>query len=65
MDDTARINAIGELGLCVAAHDQLTSEGWQRTWSCHYGTSVVVGATIREVIDLAILDLSVASVFSH
>jgi hypothetical protein len=65
MDDTARLNAIDEFGLCVAAHDQLTSAGWSRTWSCHYGTSVVVGTTIREVIDLAVLDLGVANLFSH
>jgi hypothetical protein len=65
MDDTMRLNAIDELGLLVVAHDQLTSLGWSRTWSCHYGPQVVVGATIREVIDLAVLDLGISNLVQH
>lgn len=65
-DDTIRLNAIDEYGLCVIAHDQLTLEGWQRTWSCHYaGNRTVLGPTIRAVIDLAILDLGASNLIQH
>lgn len=65
VDDTMRLNAIDEFGLCVAAHDQLTATGWNRTWSCCYGASVVMGTSIREVIDLALLDLGASKIIQH
>jgi hypothetical protein len=64
--DTVRIDAIAEHGLCVVAHDYLGEHGWERTWSCHYQQEkAVVGATIRDVIDLALLDLGVGNILPN
>ena len=60
--DTQRIDALDQLGLCVVGIDTLTSEGWSRTWVCTYGAGLQAQApTIREAIDLAMLDLGAGS----
>lgn len=61
MNDSERLDAIGEYGLCVATHDSLTHHGWERVWVCQYGDSmqlVFMAPTIREAIDGAVLDLT-------
>lgn len=58
MNDTERLEAIEIYGLCVATHDTLKRHGWERTWVCTYGNRVMLGSSIREVIDAAVLDLN-------
>lgn len=62
MNDSDRLDAIGEYGLCVATHDSLTREGWERTWVCQYEiageTRVIFAPDIRDVIDAAILEFT-------
>lgn len=58
MNDTQRLDAIHEYGLCLATHEVLTTVGWQLTWVVHYGDRVMLAPTIREAIDAAVFDLS-------
>ncbi len=58
MDDTQRLDAIDEHGLCIASQDTLTNAGWTRAWICHYGEKALVAPTIREAIDAAVLDIA-------
>ena len=58
MNDSQRLDAIGEYGLCLATHDVLTYNGWNRTWVVHYEDRVMMAPTIREAIDAAVFDLS-------
>lgn len=57
MTDTERLDALNDYGLCVATHDTLRHNEWQRTWVCQYGDRVMMGPTIRAVIDSAVLDI--------
>jgi hypothetical protein len=57
VNDTQRLDALGEYGLCVATHDTLTQLGWDRVWVAAYGDRVIMAPTIREVIDAAVLDI--------
>ena len=68
MDDSERLDAIGEYGLCIAAHDTLKPNGWERTWVCQYGPdmkSIFMAPTIREAIDGAVLDLEANHQLRH
>lgn len=68
MNDSDRLDAIGEYGLCVATHDSLTHEGWERVWVCQYGEAgqnVYMAPTIREAIDGAVLDLTTRGARRH
>lgn len=58
MNDTERLDALDVYGLCVATHDTLKSSGWERVWVCTYGDRVMMGKSIREVIDAAVLDIN-------
>lgn len=57
MNDTQRLDAIGEYGLCIATHDSLNRSQWQRTWVITYHDKTLLAPTIREAIDAAVLDL--------
>lgn len=57
MDDTQRLDAIDEHGLCIASQDTLTNAGWTRAWVCHYCDRMAVAPTIREALDAAVLDM--------
>lgn len=57
LNDTQRLDAIREYGLCLASHEVRTSGGWKSGWVVHYGEHVIVAPTIREAIDAAVLDL--------
>lgn len=58
MNDTQRLEAIGDYGLCLATHDTLAHSGWTRMWVVTYDERVILGPTIREVIDAAVLDIT-------
>lgn len=58
--DAGRINAIEELDLVIVPQSQLTPQGPTKVWVCHYQGRMAVGSTVREVIDLVVLDLGVA-----
>jgi hypothetical protein len=58
VNDTQRLDAIHEYGLCLATHEVLAFDGWQTTWVVHYGDRVMLAPTIREAIDAAVFDLS-------
>ena len=57
MNDTQRLNALEDYGLCLATHEVLSSAGWQRTWVVCYGERTILAPTIREAIDAAVLDI--------
>lgn len=55
MDDTQRLDALGQYGLCIVQHQQRIEGQWIAHWHCHYGIDQSVTApTIREAIDLAV-----------
>jgi hypothetical protein len=58
VNDTQRLDAIGEYGLCVATHDTLSNTGWDRVWVVTYQDKALLAPTIREAIDGAVLDLT-------
>lgn len=58
MNDTQRLDAIGTYGLCLATHDTLQHGSWDRVWVVTYADRTLLAPTIREAIDLAVLDLS-------
>lgn len=58
MNDSERLDALEIYGLCVATHDVLQHGQWARTWVCSYGDRVMLGPTIRDVIDSAVLDIN-------
>lgn len=58
MNDTKRLDAIGDYGLCVATHDSLSNTGWARVWVVTYQDKALLAPTIREAIDGAVLDLT-------
>jgi len=64
-DDTDRLDAIGEYGLCVATHDTLSHTGWTRVWVVQHGESIVMGPTIREAIDGMLLELQTKGHIKH
>ena len=57
MNDTQRLDAIGDYGLCLATHDSLVHSQWTRVWVVTYLDKAVLSPTIREAIDAAVLDL--------
>jgi hypothetical protein len=57
MNDTQRLDALNDYGLCLATHDTLNHGEWFRVWVVQYGETVMMGPTIREAIDAAVLDL--------
>lgn len=50
MPDSEMLDAIGDYGLCVAAHDVLSAGDWERTWVCQSGELVYLAPSIREAI---------------
>lgn len=58
MNDTQRLDALGQYGLCVVAQDVLVAGNWRREWVASYGTSAIVAPSIREAIDAAVLDIT-------
>lgn len=58
MNDTQRLDAISDYGLCLATHDSLGHSGWVRVWVVAYGETTLLAPTIRDAIDAAVLDIS-------
>ena len=58
MNDTQRLDALNDYGLCLATHDTLNHGSWSRVWVCQYGDRVMLAPTIREAIDAAIFDIT-------
>ena len=56
--DTERLDVFDLHGLCLTTHDTLGPTGWTRVWVCSYLDRAVVGTTLRQAIDLAVLDLT-------
>lgn len=55
MDDTQRLDALAQHGLCVSLNSHLQDGQWTERWVCHFGIGECLeGATIREVIDAAV-----------
>lgn len=55
MDDTQRIDALSNHGLCITQLMELTDGEWSYRWVCHFGIDQKVEAlTIREAIDSAV-----------
>lgn len=55
MNDTLRIDALGNHGLCIVQLMELASGVRSVRWVCHFGIDQQVEApTIREAIDLAV-----------
>lgn len=57
MTDTERLDAIPEYGLSVTRHDTLGPDGWTERWLCHYEDKVVVAVSMREAIDMMVMDI--------
>lgn len=57
MIDTERLDAIGEYGLFLTTQDVLKAGKWEQTWVCCYGDRMVFAASMRDAIDLAVLDI--------
>lgn len=57
MTDTERLDAIGEHGLFLTTQDVLKAGEWERTWVCCYGDRMIFAASMRDAIDLAVLDI--------
>jgi hypothetical protein len=58
VNDTMRLDALNDYGLCLATHDTLSHGQWTRVWVVQYGERVMLGPTIRDAIDAAILDIT-------
>lgn len=69
MNDSKRLDAIGEYGLCVATHDVLVNTEWTRTWICQYliegEAKIIMGGDIREVIDAAVAEIQAQGEIRH
>jgi len=63
--DTERLDAIGEYGLFIASHDELTKDGWVCSWVCHYMDRMVAAASMRDAIDLAVMDIKTGGQTPH
>jgi hypothetical protein len=57
MTDTERLDAIGEYGLFITTQDVLNAGGWERIWVCCYEDRLVHASSMRDAIDLAVLDI--------
>lgn len=57
MTDTERLDAIGECGLFISTQDVLKAGTWERTWVCCYGDRIVCAASMRDAIDMAVMDI--------
>lgn len=57
MTDTERLDAIGEYGLFISTQDVLKAGAWERTWVCCYEDKMVFAASMRDAIDLAVMDI--------
>lgn len=58
MNDTQRLDALGEYGLCLVRHDELVAGRWLQRWVVNYGVGKSLEApTEREAIDRAVADL--------
>lgn len=58
MNDSQRLDALNDYGLCLATHDTLKNSEWVRVWIVQYDETIMMAPTIREAIDAAVLDLS-------
>ena len=58
MNDTQRLDALNDYGLCLATHDTLSHGQWTRVWVVQYGDRVMLAPTIREAIDAAVFDIT-------
>lgn len=59
MNDTQRIDALSNHGLCVVQLMELKDGNWSVRWVCHFGIDQKVEAlTIREAIDLAVATIA-------
>jgi hypothetical protein len=66
MNDTERLDALETYGLCVASHDALRHGQWTRLWVCTYDVNkCVIGGSIRDVIDAAVLDITTGIEKAH
>lgn len=55
MDDTQRLDALGEYGLCISGQYHYDRGEWKHWWRCHFDNDKVIERpTIREVIDEAV-----------
>lgn len=60
MTDTERLDAIGEYGLFISTQDVLKAG----TWVCCYGDRMVFAASMRDAIDMAVMDIKTGGVFT-
>lgn len=58
VNDTQRLDALNDYGLCLTTQDSLVEGVWHRQWICAYGDSAVISSTLRKAIDAAVLDIS-------
>lgn len=65
MNDTQRLDAIGEYGLMITTHDRLIDGAWERKWVVSYSEYSVIAPTLREAIDAAVLDLRTKGLGIH
>jgi len=63
--DTERLDAIGEYGLFISTQDVLKAGTWERTWVCCYGDRMVFAASMRDAIDLAVMDIKTGGSLPH
>lgn len=58
MNDSERLDAIAKYGLCIATHDEFRDGKWIRHWIAAQDDSgdVIIADTLREAIDLAVLN---------
>ena len=55
MNDTQRIDALDEHGLCIVKIGERIDGEWSYRWVCHFGIEQSIEApTSREAIDLAV-----------
>lgn len=54
LTDTERLNALAELGLCLAQNLYVKVDGIEESWVCTWEDKCVVAGTVREAIDMAV-----------
>jgi len=66
--DAERLDAIGELGLCLVAHDIFEDGKWHRFWMCQASMEAEQGVAsrdIRSAIDNAVMLIQASESSKH
>lgn len=65
MTDTERLDAIGEYGLFISTQVRVQAPAWSTSWVCCYGDRMIFAASMRDAIDLAVMDIKTGWSLPH